>query len=223
MSVYGASFVQAGGDGPGRFAGTCRLVREKNARWLAASPTNVTTEHTVRISDGAGWVSIQNAIDDELLRQLSVDLDTTALTIHACDEKILSFSYTHVDRGRTLRALAHADNQRPDGNGAWTTVAGEREAWESVLFSPRLMDLYRKYAPGEVADACRDQTIKIGQWIPWACDGSVVREIVERLQLPWNPYEDSFPPAAQTEVIPGSPERWNALHRSPRKPWWKLW
>jgi hypothetical protein len=215
--------VQAGPDGVGRFAATCRLIREKNAAWLAASPTNLTIEHTVRFSEGGAWISIQNAIDDELLRRLSVELDTRALTIYAIDEKILTFSFLHVHRGRTLRELGYTHKQRPDGRDAWTTVAGEREAWEDVLFSPRLMELYRMWAADEVAEACRDRTIKIGHSIPWACDGDVVRDIAERLQLPWNPYDDTFPPATQTEVIPGSPERWKEFHRSQRRPWWKLW
>ena len=100
---------------------------------------------------------------------------------------------------------------------------GEPESWETLLFSGRLKDLYLRYAPGEVADGCRGDTIHLDHSIPWACDGKIVGEIVDRLQLPWHPLESDFPPAAQTEMIPGSPDRWRRFHRSARKPWWKLW
>jgi hypothetical protein len=219
----GASFVQAGSDGPASFGEICRRLREKNATWLAASPTNLAIEHTVRLSDATPWISIQNVVDDELLAQLSKDLGTTAITIYALDEIRLTFSYRRFEEGGIVRALEYGDGKRPRDRGAWTKVDGEREEWEGLLFSDSLTALYRKYALDEVDEVCPAERIKLGHSIPWACDGETVAQIVERLSLPWRPLDDTFAPASRTEVIPGSPERWQELHRSFRKPWWKLW
>lgn len=86
------------------------------------------------------------------------------------------------------------------------------------------MELYRKYAPDEMPEGCAESRIKPGFSIPWACDAGTVTEIARALQLPWEPIGDRFPPATQTEVIPGSPEeRWKAFYRKYRRPWWKIW
>jgi hypothetical protein len=203
------------------------LLREANASWLAASPTNFTFELTVRTSEGSDWVSIQGALADPMLETISRALCTTAIQIHAMDEMVLRFSYSRFDDGRATRALAYGDDGNPKGRGKWTRVEGEPERWEAILFSPRLMELYEKYAPGEVREACAENRIKPGFAVPWACDGGAIVEIARALQLPWDPTGGKFPPATQTEVIPGSPERWpeplKTLLRRHRRPWWKFW
>lgn len=223
MSVYGASFVRAYPDRATSFRETSRLIRERNASWLAASPTNLAVEHTVRASEGSEWVSIQNAVDDQLLDTISRVLGTVAITIYAIDEKVLRFSYSRFDHGQAVRTLEYADEGNSNDRGKWTKVEGEPERWEALLFSPKLMELYRKYAPDDLHEGCAESKIKRGFSIPWACDAGTIAEISRTLQVPWEPIGDRFPPATQTEVIPGSPERWNAFHRQHRRPWWKFW
>ncbi len=184
MSVYGASFVRV--DRATTFADACRLVR-------AHRTTHV---HTVRTSQG-DWVSIENAVDDGLLETLSRELGTTAITIYAIDEKLLRFHYRRFEHGRSIRALDYADAAADADCGTWTGVEGVPEPWEALLFAPRMMDLYRKYAADEVSTA----PIKLGSSIPWACDGFMIGEIARALDLPWDPVHDRFPPAAHTAVI----------------------
>ena len=225
VSVYGASFVRADTDRESSFRETCRLLREDNARVLAASPTSMAIEHTVRASEGCDWISIENAIGDRQLEEISRFLRTTALTVYAVDEKVLRFSYARFEEGRAARALEYLDNGGKLDRGRWTKAEGEPEPWEAILFSPKFMEWYAKRAPDEVKEACAENRIKAGFSIPWACDAGVVAEIARTLQLPWNPIEhDEFPASTNIEVIPGSPERWKAfLRRNEPKPWWKFW
>lgn len=223
MSVYGASFIRAHPNRETSFRETCRLLRESNARVLAASSTSTAIEHTVRASEGSEWLSIENAISDYELETISRALSTTAVTVYAVDEKALRFSYARFEDGRAVRALEYSDDSGKVERGRWTKVEGEPEPWESILFSSRLMELYAKHAPDEVPEACTQNRIKAGFSIPWACDAGVVAEIARALQLPWEPLtNDAFPRSAKREVIPGSPERWKAFLRQQR-PWWKFW
>jgi hypothetical protein len=223
MSVYGASFVWAHPDRATSFRELSRLLRERNASWLAASPMNLVVELIVRTSEGSDWASIQRALAAPLLETISRVLSTTAIAIRMMDEMVLRFSYQRFDNGRAVRTLEYADDGDPKGRGKWTKVEGEPEPWENILFSPRLMELYRKRAPDEVQEGCAESKIKPGFSIPWACDASTVAEIVRALQLPWEPIDNKFPPATQTEVIPGSPERLKAFLRQRGRPWWKFW
>jgi len=186
MSVYGASFVRA--DRATTFADACRMLREH--------PT--TRDHTVRTSPG-DWVSIENAIADPLLETLSRELGTTAITIYAIDEKLLRFHYRRFEHGRSMRSLDYADAAADAERGSWTGVEGEPEPWETLLFSPRMTSLYRKYAADEVCTA----PIRLGASIPWCCDGFMIGEIARALDLPWDPVHDRFPPAAHTAIIEG--------------------
>lgn len=105
-------------------------------------------------------------------------------------------------------------------------MEGEPEPWEAILFSPRLMELYKKHAPDDVHEGCAENRIKPGCSIPWACDARTVAEIAGALQLPWDPIDNRFPPSTQTEVITRSPERWEAFwqifRREHWRPWWKF-
>jgi hypothetical protein len=190
---------------------------------LAASPANLTIEHTVRTSENSGWISVQNALDDELLATLSRTLGTKSITIYAIDEMVLHFSYRRFDQGNLVRALEYGDDGQPNDRGEWTRVEGAPEPWEALLFSPKLMALYRKYAPDQVQGDPDENAIKPGLSIPWACDAETIGEIASALELPWDPLGDGFPTATKTEVIPGSPERWKAFHRQHARPWWKFW
>lgn len=197
------------------------MLRESNARALAASPTNLVAEHTVRASAGSEWISIENAISDHELETLSRTLSTTAITVYAVDEKLLQFSYVRFEDGRAVRALEYSDDNDED-RGRWTKVEGEPESWEGSLFSPSMMELYAEYAPDEVAEA--RSRIKSGFSIPWACNARTAAEIARAFQLPWEPLaKDKFPPATNTEIVPGSPERWKAFLGKRRRPWWKFW
>jgi len=227
MSAYGASFVRVRGDRATSFRETSRLLRETNESWLAASPTNLAVELIVRSSEESDWVSIQSALADPLLETISRVLCTTAVMIHVVDEMVLRFAYSRFDNGEAVRTLVYADDGNPKGRGTWTKVEGEPEPWETVLFSPRLLELYKKRAPDEVQEGCAERKVKAGFSIPWACEASTVLEIARALELPWEPMGNTFPPATQTEVIPGSSERWNsfwkAFRRQHWRPWWKFW
>jgi len=177
----------------------------------------------VRASEGSDWVSIQNALADQLLETISRVLGTTAIMIYVMDEMVLRFSYRHFNNGQAVRILEYVNHGNPKERGKWTKVEGEPEPWEAILFSHRLMELYRKHAPDEVHESCEESKIKPGFSIPWACDASTVADIARALQLPWEPIDNRFSPATQTEVIPGSPERWKAFLRQQRRPWWKFW
>jgi hypothetical protein len=223
MSGYGASFVGARPDRATSFRELTHLLRETNASWLAASPKNFTEEIIVRASEGSDWVSVQRALADQLLETISRVLGTTTIMIYVVDEVVLRFSYRRFNNGQAVRALEYVDYVNPKERGKWTKVEGEPEPWEAILFSHRLIELYRKYAPDEVHEGCAESKIKPGFSIPWACDASTVAEIARALQLPWEPTENRFPPATQTEVIPGSPERLKAFLRQQWRPWWKFW
>lgn len=222
MSNYGASFVRVGPDRTATFQGLIQLLRETTESWLAASPTNLAVERIVQISEGSDWVSIQSPLDDRLLETISRTLGTTAIMIYVMDEMMLRFSYRRFDHGAAVRALQYFDDGNPRGRGKWTKVEGEPEPWEAILFSPRLMELYRQHAPDEVEEGCAENRIKVGFSIPWACDATTIAEIARVLQLPWEPTNNQFPPATRTEVIPGSPERWKAIHQR-KRPWWRFW
>jgi hypothetical protein len=222
MGTFGAAFVQAGDDGPARAAEIARALREQNTAWLAASPENLAIEYTVRRSAGTPWISIQHGIPFDLLQKFSCDMGATAIGISGCDEIILGFSYRRFDSGRVRRALDYRDNP-PRGPAGWMLVEGEREPWEEqVLFSNKLIGLYFKYAPKEADRAVSRRIIEQGASIPWSSDADIVGEIAAYLQLPWRPVDDTFPPATQTEVVAGSPDRWKKFHRRFR-PWWKFW
>jgi hypothetical protein len=183
-------------------------------------------EHTVRASEGSDWISIEHAIGDHQLEEISRHLSTTAVTVYAVDEKVLEFSYARFDAGRAVRALEYSHDIRGmTDRGRWTKVEGEPEVWESAFFSPKLMALYAQHVSDELPEACAQNQIKVGFSIPWAGYADAVVEIVSALQLPWKPIEhDTFPAANNTEVIPGSPERWKAfLRQHDPKPWWKFW
>lgn len=223
MSVYAASFVRVAPDQATSIRELSRLLRETNASWLAASPSNFAVELVVQTSEGSDWISIQRALADPLLETISRVLRTTAIVIHVMDEMVLRFSYRRFDNGRAIRRLDYADDGNPKGRGKWTTAEGNPEPWEGILFSPTRMELYRKRAPDEVQEGCADSRIKLGFSIPRACDASTVEEIVRTLELPWKPIDNTFPPATQTEVIPGSPERLRTFLRQRRRRWWKFW
>lgn len=216
MSSYGASFVRAYPDKVTSWRELSRLLREANASWLAESPTNFAVELIVRATEESDWFSIQKALADQLLETISRILGTTAITIYVMDEMVLRFSYRHFDNGQAVRALEYVDHGNPRERGKWTKVEGEPEPWEAILFSDRLMELYRKHAPGEVHGSCAEGKIKPGSSIPWACNAGTVAEIVDALQLPWDPIGNRFSSVTQTEVIPGSPER---LHAFLRRKW----
>jgi hypothetical protein len=223
MSVYGASFVRAAPDWTTTFQRLSRLLRDMNESWLAASPTNLAMERIIQASEQSDWISIQSPLDDHLLETISRALGTTAIMIYMMDEMRLRFSYRRFDHGSAVRALQYLDDGNPRARGKWTRVEGEPEQWEAILFSPPLIEQYRTYAPDEVAEGCADNKIKPGFSIPQPCYASTIAEITRALQLPWDPIENRFPPATQTEVIPGSPERWKAFHHQHRRPWWKFW
>ena len=223
MSVYEASFVRARTGPATSFRETARILREANESWLAASPTNVTWELTVRLTEGSDWVSIQASLADQQIETLSRELGTTAIRIYMSDEMVLRFSYGRFDHGQAVRSLEYADGGDPRAGGTWTKVEGEPEPWEALLFSPRLLELYRKYAPDELPEGSADRRIKPGLSIPWVCEADVVAEIARALQLPWAPIGNGFPPATHTKVIPGSPERWKAFRRRHRRSWWRFW
>jgi hypothetical protein len=216
MSRYGASFVRARPDRATSFRNLSRLLRETNASWLAASPANIAVELIVRTSEGSDWLSIQRALADQLLETISRVMGTTAIMINMVDEMVLGFSYRRFDNGKALRILEYATDDNSKERGTWTKVDGEPEPWEAILFSSRRMELYRKHVPGEVDEGCSESKIKPGFSIPWACDASTVSEVVRALQLPWEPIDSRFP-AAQTEVIPGSPERWKGFWKAFRR------
>lgn len=90
MSIYSASFVQVVGaqmpNGPDHahlstpstvtseeaaFEFVCKQIAESNRLWLEASPEHIAADHTVRTHRGSRWISIQNAIGDELLQALA--------------------------------------------------------------------------------------------------------------------------------------------------------
>lgn len=223
MSVYSASFVQV--RSTTTFQELSRLLRETNESRLAASPTNFAPELIVRSSEEGEWISTQRALDDPLLETISRVLGTTAIMFSMMDEMVLRFSYRRFDKGAAVRALQYVDDGNPRDRGKWTKVEGEPEPWEAILFSPMLMELYRKRAPDEVHKGCAESKIKPGCSIPWVCDASTVAEIARALQLPWDPVDNGFPPAPQTEVIPGSPEReafWKVFRQQHWRPWWKF-
>lgn len=231
MGVYGASFLRARSKREIAFRETCRLLRENNARLLAESPTNIPVEHTVRASSDSDWISIENAVNDQELETLSRVLSAAAVTIYAVDEKSFRFAYSHFDHGQLIRGLQYgpAEHQHARGDNdaktrrEWTKVEGVPEAWEVRLFSPALMEQYRRHAPDEVTAVCTEGLVKPGFSIPWAQDLRVVATISEVLKLPWNPIGNQFPAATHTEVIPGSPERRKAFLRKHRRPWRRFW
>jgi hypothetical protein len=181
-------------------------------------------EHTVRASEGNDWISIENCVTDLELETLSRALSTTAVTVYAVDEKLLQFSFVHFEDGRMVRALEYADDGDQGKKGRWTKVQGEPESWEVSLFSAKLMEQYAEYAPDEVGEARSQSRIRSGFSIPWACNAHTAAEIARAFELPWDPLAPNrFPPASDTELIPGSPDRWNAFLRERRKPWWKFW
>ncbi len=221
MSVYSASFVRASPDHASTFLELSRLLREANANWIAESPSNLAMELVVRTSAGSDWISIQRSIAPPLLETISRVLQTTAIAIHVMDEMVLRFSYRRFEQGRAVRALNYADDGDLKGRGEWSTVEGEPEPWEAMLFSAERIATYRKRAPDEVQEACADGAIKSGFSVPTVCDGDTLAEIVRAFELPWEPTQNGFPPATRMEVIPGSPERLEALLRERRRPWWR--
>lgn len=228
--VYGASFVRVSSDRELAFRETCRLLHESNARRLAESPTSIPVEHTVRASRHSDWISIENAVHDVELQTLSQVLHATAVTLYAVDEKSLRFAYSRFEDGRCVRMLNYGPAHERTANAAaeptrreWTKVEGHPEAWETTLFSPQLMQLYRDYAPDEVGAVSGVPAVKLGFSIPWAHDLNVLATIAEELRLPWKPIGNHFAEATHTEVIRGSPERRKAFLRKYRRPWWKFW
>lgn len=218
MGVYGASFVRAAPDRATAFRDTCSFLRENNSRRMGASPARYAVEHTVRIHDGSTWISIESAIDNVALQTISGSLRTTAITIYAIDEKMPEFSFRRIEDGQAVRLLEYKAG--PERQRQWTQVEGQPESWERLFFDPEEIDLYRQSNPDETNEMCAHDMIKLGLSIPQPCSLSVVAEIVRMLGLPWMPVGDTFPLAAQSEVIAGSPERWNPGLRGP---WWKFW
>jgi hypothetical protein len=223
MSVYGASFARVHSSRATAFDDVSRLLRKTNEAWLAASPANLAVELVVQAFEASDWISIQPALADPLLEGLSRDLSTTALGLRVMDEMVLRFSYSRFDNGHATRALEYSDDGNPKGHGQWTRVEGTPEAWENTLFSPRLMELYRRRAPDEVREGSAEGRIVPGASIPWPYHASTLAEIADALALPWRPMDNRFLPAAQTEVIPGSPERWKAFRHQRLGPWRRFW
>jgi hypothetical protein len=217
MAVFGASFVRAQPDRATALRETSRLIRESVESWLAASPTNLAVDNTLRATEGSEWISIENGAPDQALATISRLLQTVAITLHASDEIMLRFSYKRFDGGRVVRALEYDDD---GARGRWTQVDGEPETWEALLFATELLELYRKHAADDVHEVCAENAIKLGFSIPWACDAGTVAQIARALELPWVP--GSFPPAAEIDIVRGSPERLEAFRRQHRRPWWRF-
>src|ERR1051326_313063 len=103
MGFYGASFVRARPDRATTFQDVSRLLRETNASWLAAAPTNLAVELVVRASEGSDWISVQRGLADQLLETLSRTLGTTAIMFNVRDEMVVRFSYRRFDDGQAVR------------------------------------------------------------------------------------------------------------------------
>lgn len=203
MSIYSASFVRASRDPEASFAETCRLLREHDTEWLAASPKHLAAPHTVRIHPGTPWISIENAAADELLRQISQAFAAEASTFYCSDEHALVFGYSHFEDGALVRGLHYAGASSARDDERWLRVIGQAEAWESILFAPEMMSLYDRHRPQDAAELRKTMTITEGSSIPWACDGTTIAAIAKTLGLPWDPWNGRFFPADRVEVIRG--------------------
>jgi hypothetical protein len=195
MGQMGGTFVRVTSDHEQALATIRRLLEERDRSWLAESPEHVTCDHVLRLHSDSDWLSIDGC-PDNVVKQISVDLKTEIIELYAVDECHLRFRYTRHSNGEERRALWYDAR-------VWTTVRGTPEPWETlILFSDRLMDLYRKHAPQDELRSVEDRpNLKEGRSIPWACDSDTVTQIARALGLPYDAREDSFSNEMRRETI----------------------
>jgi len=211
MSQMGGTFVRAASDREQVFEMICRLIRERDRAWLAASPEHATCDHDVRLHAESDWISITTCLEG-VATEISVTAATEVIELYCVDEHRLRFAYDHHAKGEALRSLQYDDN-------AWTVVRGTPEGWESaVLFSAELMNQYRKHAPQDELRMVEERSIvTVGRSIPWACDGDTITQIACALGLPYEGRGDKFLNELRRETITGL-----LSSRPSAKRWWRF-